>query len=342
VQRKPVALIVLGVAVIAAALGASRVSETADLLRFPICWAGVLIALDGAVRLRRGKSPLRTPADWIACATASVLFWDLFELVDLRLKNWWYTGVSPSPLASAAFGALSFATVLPAVRLGLAAVHEPDAASPPRRRPLLLAAIGLGMLALALLFPRIAFPLAWLFLWPLCEAAACLLPRRGLPTPLESRTFFRTAILGLPLGLLWESLNWHCERGWVYTVPHFESPKLFEMPLAGYLGYLPFLLEAVAALALLDRLRPHLRGLRGAAAIAGVLALHLGADQLARRQTAISFAPYDARGVPPDVLALERRTHMGLARAQIVAQRGFAALTDDPALVRLWIAKSHW
>ena len=37
------------------------------------------------------------------------------------------------------------------------------------------------------------------------------------------------------------------ERGWVYTVPHFESWKLFEMPLPGYLGYLPFLLECGAA-----------------------------------------------------------------------------------------------
>jgi hypothetical protein len=338
---KPVALILLGAGVIAAALGASRVSGTADLLRFPICWVGVLIALDGAARLRMGRSPLATPADWIACATASVLFWDVFELVDLRLRNWWYTGVSPDPLASAAFGAVSFATVLPAVRLGLSVLHQPDAVAPAPRRPLLLAATGFVMLALALLFPRVAFPLAWIFLWPLCEAAACLLPMRALATPLESRVFLRVAILGLPLGLLWESLNWNCERGWVYTVPHFESPKLFEMPLAGYLGYLPFLLEAAAALALLDRLRPHLRGLRGAAACALVLALHVAADQLARRQTVISYAPYDARGVSPDVLTLERRTHMGLPRAQTVAQHGFAALADDPALVRLWIEKAR-
>jgi len=49
-------------------------------------------------------------------------------------------------------------------------------------------------------------------------------------------------MLGLPLGLLWESLNWRCARGWFYTVPFFERPRLFEMPLPGYLGYLPFLL----------------------------------------------------------------------------------------------------
>lgn len=336
--------IACGIALIAGVLGASRESETVDLFRFPLCWAGVLVALDGVARLRRGRSPLAAPSDWIACAAASVLFWDLFELVDLRLTNWWYTGVSPNPLVSAAFGAVSFATVLPAVRLGLAALHgslEGTSGTTAPGRLGRLAALGFGMLALALAFPRWAFPLAWLFLWPLCEVGAGLLPKRTLSTPLEARVFLRIAVLGLPLGLLWESLNWQCERGWVYTVPHFESWKLFEMPLPGYLGYLPFLLEASAALALLDRLRPYLRGLRGAAALCGVLALHAAADQLARRQTVVSFAPYETQGVPQEVLDLERRTHMGLPRAQRVAQNGFAALDDDPALVRLWIAKAR-
>jgi hypothetical protein len=336
-----------GLLVIAGTLAASRVWEAVDLVRFALCWAGVLIALDGLARARRGSSPLARPADWIACGAASVVFWDLFELLDLRIRNWWYTGVSQDALSGAAFGAVCFATVLPAVRLGLAALSPPDelefaAGPPPRAGALLLA--GLGCLALALAFPSVAFPLAWLFLWPLCEAAAALLPRRdGLPTPLEARRdprlIRRLLMLALPLGLTWESLNWGCQRGWIYTVPHFERPKVFEMPLAGYLGYLPFLLEAGAALALLDRLRPHLRGARGAAALAAILGLHFGADALTRHHTVVSFAPYDAQGVSPEVLALERKTHMGLPRALLVARRGWGALEDDPALVRVWMGK---
>ena len=339
-------MIFAGLALIVGTLLVAQCSEAVDLVRFPLCWAGVLVAVDGLARRRRGSSPLATPADWVACAIASVLFWDVFELADLRLKNWWYTGVSPNPLVSAAFGAVAFATVLPAVRLGLSLrgpIVPAVAYGVPgtRRRPALLLAAGLVMLVLALAFPGWAFPLAWLFLWPLCEAACCLLAPRTLATPLESRVFVRTALFGLPLGLIWESLNWQCERGWIYTVPHFERWKLFEMPLAGYLGYLPFLLEATAALALLDRLLPHLRGARAAAATAAVLALHLGADQLARRQTVVSFAPYDTRGVAPAVLRLERETHMGLPRAQAVVERGWPALTDDPALVRIWMAKAR-
>jgi hypothetical protein len=322
-----------GLLVIAGTFLAARVFEVVDLFRFPLCWAGLLLALDGAARLRRGSSPLRTPADWLFCAGASVLFWDVFELVDLRLKNWWYTGVSEEAWTGAAFGALSFATVLPAVRLGLASltpVQEPEITEDHGgwRAPL---AAGVALLALALAFPRQAFPLAWLFLWPLCEAANAALPRgAGLPSPLRTRSdprlIRRLLLLALPLGLAWEVFNWRCPRGWVYTVPHFEHPKLFEMPLPGYLGYLPFLLEAGAALALLDRLRPHLRGARGAAAFAAVLALHAGADRLARGQTVISVTPRLAqlRRVPPELLALLAAE--GVRTPRDVLEKGTAGL----------------
>ena len=288
-----------------------------DLYRFPLAWLGVLLAL----RLLRGRGPLPSWRDWVAAAVASVLFWDVFELVNLRLRNWWYTGVSPDFWASGAFGAVSFATVLPAVRL-LAGRREPRPAS---HRALRFAA-GLAMLGLALAFPRWCFPLAWMFLWPICEALGGV------------RISLKYAPLGLVLGLLWESLNWRCPRGWIYTVPHFEHPKLFEMPLPGYLGYLPFMLEALAALALLDKLRPRLNA---PFAIAAVLGLHFAINVPARARTDISFAPYDAAGAPPEAVALERRTHMGIERATAVALHGWGALHDDPALLRVWIEKAN-
>ena len=266
-----------GLALVCAVLVASRFSPGVDLLRFPLAWAGVLVALDGLARWRRGASPLRTLGDWVAAGAASVLFWDVFELVNLRLRNWEYVGVSPDPWASSVFALVSFATVLPAARLGFAQLRgaEPRPSDAWRRGK---AAAGLGLLGVALAFPRHAFPLAWIFLWPVCASLA------------RVRVPLKAMALGLPLGLVWEALNFRCARGWVYSIPWFDRPKLFEMPLPGYLGYLPFALECAAALALLDRLRPHLRGSRGWLALLLIFALHVAADRMSRGQTVLSFS----------------------------------------------------
>jgi hypothetical protein len=220
---------------------------------------------------------LRTAGDWVATAATSAIFWDVFELVNLRLRDWRYVGVSPDPWAGSAFALASFATVLPAARLAFVHVAAAAPIAQARWRAPKVAA-GVLLLLLALAFPRYAFPLAWIFLWPICAGLA------GVRVPL------RAMAIGIPLGLLWEALNFRCARGWVYTVPFFERPKVFEMPLPGYLGYLPFALECAAALALLDRVRPHLRGGRGRVALAAVVLLHAAANQLSRTETVLSFS----------------------------------------------------
>jgi hypothetical protein len=251
--------------------------------------------------------------------------------------------------------------VLPAVRLGLAAVtpgNDPKlraapppihAAKAPRALPLVLVLVGAAALALPLAWPQTCFGFAWLFLWPLCEAALTRLPVRALPSPLESlrardrRLPLRLLALALPLGLLWESLNSGCERGWFYTVPHLERFKLFEMPLPGYLGYLPFLLEAGAALALLERVR--LRPWQ----LAFVLAFHFAADGFARPRTGISFAPMHSvlarTGFMGDDWAA-RLQAVGIEDRRALAAADWRALqrrleTPDPAIVRAWIDKSR-
>ncbi len=312
VRRAPLAMLLAGPLLLVATLVAARRSLAVDELRFPLAWAAVLITLDGAGRLRHGRSALPAVADWIWAGAGSLLFWDLFEIVNLRLRNWWYVGVSPELVQRSIFAALSFATVLPAVRLGEAVLRarsegpratggaDPRSAS----RPLLVGAI---LLALALAFPRYAFGLAWLFLWPVCEGLVAWLPSAGAaPTPLQSaRAGDRARVprllaLGLLLGLVWESLNAGCVRGWVYTVPFFERPKLFEMPLPGYLGYLPFALECAAGLALLDRLAQRLSRRTALVALGTLFALHLALEASAFPKSTLSTSP-PTRAPPAEV-----------------------------------------
>jgi hypothetical protein len=365
------AQLLLGLAGLAGTLLWARVSERVDLLRFPLCWWSLVLALWGAVRLRHGEAALPRPRELSLLAAGSVLFWDLFELLNLRLRDWWYVGVPKGAAAGLVFSAASFATVLPAVRLGELLLRprsakvfaHPAAAADPARAARLFGA-GALLLLLALLFPEVAFPVAWVFLWPLCEGALCLIP--GGPDeprgPLEAwrqgdrALALRLFALALPIGLLWEALNWGCARGWVYTVPGFEGAKIFEMPAPGYLGYFPFLLESGAAIALLARLRAfvarekrpgHRRSAAGAA-LALLALVHLAVDGAARRSSCISVAPrfadayalpqaatLIAHGLPtPRALLEELRlrgpfavaARTGLTEAQLAEARQLAAL----------------
>src|SRR5699024_10474051 len=51
---------------------------------------------------------------------------------------------------------------------------------------------------------------------------------------------------GLTCGFFWELWNIRSMPKWTYTVPHVGFFKVFEMPILGYGGYLPFALEIFA------------------------------------------------------------------------------------------------
>jgi hypothetical protein len=52
-------------------------------------------------------------------------------------------------------------------------------------------------------------------------------------------------------GFFWEMWNMYSWPKWIYTFPYLNQCKIFEMPVAGYLGYLPFGLEVWALTTLL-------------------------------------------------------------------------------------------
>jgi hypothetical protein len=48
-------------------------------------------------------------------------------------------------------------------------------------------------------------------------------------------------------GLFWEMWNYYSAAKWAYSIPFVDAFHLFEMPLLGYGGYIPFGLECVIA-----------------------------------------------------------------------------------------------
>lgn len=107
-------------------------------------------------------------------------------------------------------------------------------------------AAGAAMLALLLAWPRVFYPLCWISLTFLADPIARWLGRRSLLGRLSAgdwRPVVALSLGALVCGVFWELWNWHAYPKWVYDTPGWDFWHVFEMPLFGYLGYLPFGLE---------------------------------------------------------------------------------------------------
>jgi hypothetical protein len=252
----------------------------------PIVWTGYVLLMDAVVARLTGRSYLTTDRfDGALVALASVGGWWLFELyntprfwrggADLVGVWWQYHNLEPNLLLRRVGYDWAFATIFPALFLTAAAlratVFKRARVRPWRPAPgLLRAAVAVGavsvVLPLALVSPWLV-PLVWtgwaLLLEPLNY-------RRGRPSwlaDLAAGDASRVAALlasGLVCGVLWEFWNYWALTRWTYTVPYPPDAKLFEMPVLGYLGFLPFALECFA-------IYHALRGLLGERARAPVL-----------------------------------------------------------------------
>jgi hypothetical protein len=227
-------------------------------LFYCIAWWSYIVLVDALVWKRRGHSLLRDRRrEFAVLAFWSIAVWNLFELFNFRLQNWFYVNVPTDPVFGAIFSFFAYATVIPGIFETYDLLRAYRIGERVRMRPWrvrssglwLAVAIGLVMLVTPLAWPRHAFPWVWGFvvflLDPLCyrvgrPRATSLLGQfeRGDP-----RTFLRLLLAGLICGGLWEFWNFWAYTKWIYTVPFFEEVKWFEMPPLGFLGFPPFAVE---------------------------------------------------------------------------------------------------
>ncbi len=253
-------------------------------------WSYILVA-DGLNRRLSGRSLLRDePRRFLWLAGLSVALWTLFEALNLRLGNWYYVMDHPLRAARWAGGVVAFATVLPALfetealLRNLGVLRRVSVAPLRWSRAKTLGCLTLGVLcfALPLAWPELFFPLTWgsvIFLlepWNRRHAATSRLREleRG-----EAGPSLRWLLAGLVCGVLWETWNYWARVKWMYTVPGFESLKVFEMPLAGFLGFPPFALECATVVSFLGATgpRPGRSSRRWRRAVAGATAVLVAA-----------------------------------------------------------------
>ena len=226
---------------------------------FPL-WLGYCLAIDGLVFLRTGTSLLRrSPRKYLGLFLVSAPVWWIFEIFNVRTQNWTYIGADAFSSGAYAFWTtLSFTTVIPAVFGSAELFASFDFVKRLRRGPVIgtdkrttLFFFLLGWLMLAGLWawPRIFFPFLWLSLFFILEPINIWLGNRSLASWTEKGDW--RPVISLWLGVLltaifWEMWNYYSYPKWVYHVPWADWLHLFEMPLLGYGGYLPFALELYA------------------------------------------------------------------------------------------------
>ncbi len=227
-------------------------------------WFSFIFFINGMSHWLTGSSLLeRHGLRFVALFPLSTVFWWYFEYLNRFVQNWYYTGVEDfSPLRYVVTASVSFSTVIPAVL----SVNELLKIFPrfdnayknflPLRlkRPKLAASLalllaGCGLMAMGIM-PDLLFPLVWIAPLIIVTATQAILGIETVCREVHHGTWVgicRLSASGLICGFFWEMWNFFSYAKWIYSIPFVSQFKIFEMPLLGYAGYLPFGLECAVA-----------------------------------------------------------------------------------------------
>ena len=243
---------------------------------FSFAWWPYILWIDGWVYWRTGQSLLIThPRAFVAAAFWSIACWCLYEAFNFRLQNWYYV-MTPDPAWAYRLNyAVGFATVFPGLFETAALLSSfglfqhwrtPSFVVTPRvLRPVfvsgLLATVLPAGVAPALLSAHldeygVAVGAAGVSVAGTESAGGTRAWRTTSDWPLSSPRERSTEGL-------WEGWNVLTRTGWIYTVPWLDWFHVFEMPLAGYLGFPLLAIECAVLWSVLD-----LYHLTGAAPVA--------------------------------------------------------------------------
>ncbi len=223
-----------------------------------IAWTAYICVADAAVFAVRGSSRLHNgPLGFAQVALLSIPLWLIFEAYNIRLANWTYVGL-PASLPARGLGyAWSFATITPGIFVTADLVESFGWWNRPVRSIILsavarrtLVVSGAMLLVVPLVLPRSVasylFGCVWLGFVFLLDPVNFHL---GLPSLIgdmaqgRRERLFSLLAAGWVCGWLWEFWNFWAAAKWHYVFPIWQDKKIFEMPVPGYIGFLPFALE---------------------------------------------------------------------------------------------------
>ena len=239
---------------------------------FTPLWVAFILVINGFSYRQRGHCMmLDRPAFFVLLFPTSAAFWWFFEYLNRFVQNWYYIGPSFGAWEYFWYATLPFSTVLPAVlslRDWLISArwlrHRFNDLKPLRvPQPGMLATgvliLSAGGLAAIGIWPNILFPLLWIAPLLIMVSLQFLLDGQDILSGLLGGNWTAAAAAALAAvicGVFWEMWNFFSLAKWQYSIPFVHRYQIFEMPLLGYAGYLPFGLQCAVVGSLLEEMIP--------------------------------------------------------------------------------------
>ena len=235
---------------------------------FPL-WLCLILLINALNFQKTGHCPIKDESlDFIVLFFASALFWWIFEYLNRFTSNWHYSGSQYPALKYFILATLSFSTVLPAVKStgswlsGFDLFRE--AFCDMKGFPIIesskfaVSIIGCGSLSLFLtpVFPDMLFWCIWISPFLVFLGFQILSGQKHIFSDVKNADYTIVAVYAcaaLICGFLWEMLNMFSLARWQYSIPFVDRFHIFEMPLEGYAGYLPFGLECALIIDIIKR-----------------------------------------------------------------------------------------
>jgi hypothetical protein len=229
---------------------------------FTPLWVGYILVMNALAYRRTGSCMMRDrPRYFLLMFLLSAAFWWFFEYLNRFVQNWYYVGAREFTSTEYFwYATLPFSTVLPAVlstrdwlatypRLsaGLDQWWPMQVRQPTLVGWIVLVLAGVGLTGIGI-WPDYLSTLLWVS--PLLIITS-LQAMSGEDTVFSClargdwRPIWLPALAALVCGFFWEMWNFKSLAHWEYAVPFVHRFQIFEMPLLGYAGYLPFGLECV-------------------------------------------------------------------------------------------------
>jgi hypothetical protein len=244
---------------------------------FILQWLSFIVVVNALTQMRSGNCPmLGNPSFFLRLFIASAALWWVFEYLNRYVNNWIYEGASYSrdPLEYIVFATIAFSTVIPGVYSTrrfldtFSGLQRFFARGPAVRfataRPLymfLLLAVSASFLFMGWC-PEILYPILWIgpFLGWIALSRAIGIPLEfGGISKGNWSYLLGWAFAALICGFFWEMWNYHSLSKWTYQIPYLQGYQVFEMPIAGYSGYLAFGLECAMAVDIMRRISEGIR-----------------------------------------------------------------------------------